>query len=101
MYGLNVTAYINWIVATIAGAFLGQWITNPQRFGLDYALPAMFIGLLVLLMMSRGTIRADMIAAVSAVVIVIVVTMVSSASVGVIVATMAAAAIGMAVDKWK
>lgn len=101
MHGLNVTAYLNWIAANIAGAFLGQWITNPQKFGLDYALPAMFIGLLVLLIISRAKIRVDIIVAISAVVIVIVVTMVSSASLGVIVATIAAAAIGMVVEKWK
>ncbi|GMK39382.1 branched-chain amino acid ABC transporter permease [Paenibacillus sp. CCS19] len=101
MNGLNVAAYLNWIAANIAGAFMGQWITNPEKFGLDYALPAMFIGLLVLLMMSRSKIRVDIIVAISAVIIVILVTMMSSASVGVIVATMAAAAIGMAVERWK
>ncbi|WP_155986934.1 hypothetical protein [Paenibacillus durus] len=45
---LNITAYVNWCAANIAGALLGQWIASPERLGLDYALPAMFIGLLVL-----------------------------------------------------
>lgn len=101
MHGLNVTAYVNWIVANVAGAFLGQWITNPQKFGLDFALPAMFIGLLVLLMVSRTKYAADIIVAISAVIIVVGVSLVTSASVGVIVATMIAATIGMVVEKWK
>ncbi|TCZ80795.1 branched-chain amino acid ABC transporter permease [Paenibacillus albiflavus] len=101
MHGLNIAAYINWIVATIAGAFLGEWITNPQKLGLDFALPAMFIGLLVLMMVSRAKIFVDVCVAIIAVVIVIGVTLVSSASVGVIVATIIAAIIGMVVEKWK
>ncbi|SEO97329.1 AzlC family ABC transporter permease [Paenibacillus sp. OV219] len=101
MHGLNITAYLNWIAANIAGAYLGQWITNPQKLGLDFALPAMFIGLLVLLMVSRGKIVRDVIVAISAVVVVIGVTLVSSASVGVIVATVIAATVGMVVEKWK
>ena len=30
------------------GALFGQWISNPEVFGLDFALVAMFIALLVL-----------------------------------------------------
>src|SRR5699024_5008910 len=36
MHGLNITAYANWIVANIAGAMFGQWISNPETYGLDY-----------------------------------------------------------------
>lgn len=53
MVGLNLTAYLNWIVANIAGGFFGNWIPNPEKFGLDFALPAMFIGLLVLQILSQ------------------------------------------------
>lgn len=101
MHGLNTAAYLNWIAANIAGAFFGQWITNPEKFGLDFALPAMFIGLLVLLMVSRSKIFIDIVVAICAVVIVVGVTLLSSASVGVIVATIFAATVGMVVEKWK
>ncbi|MEG0254279.1 MAG: AzlC family ABC transporter permease [Vagococcus sp.] len=46
--GLNVTAYIVWILSTLTGALLGNAIPNPYIFGLDYALVAMFIGLVIL-----------------------------------------------------
>jgi len=101
MHGLNVTAYLNWIIANIAGAFLGQWIVNPERFGLDFALPAMFIGLLVLQLVSRRKIMIDVMVVLSAVVIVIAVTKLVSGSAGVIVATCIASFVGMAVEKWK
>lgn len=101
MHGLNITAYVNWIVANIAGAFFGQWITNPQKLGLDFALPAMFIGLLVLLIVSRAKIAVDIIVAISAIIIVVGVTLVTSGSVGVIIATVVASIIGVVVEKWK
>lgn len=102
MFGVNIAAYVNWIIATIAGALLGQWIANPERFGLDFALPAMFIGLLVLLMADRvKKIVIDVVVAVSAVVIAVGVSLVSSSSVGVMTAIVLASTIGLVVEKWK
>ncbi|UDK95506.1 AzlC family ABC transporter permease [Lysinibacillus sphaericus] len=54
MDGLNITAYAFWILSCIAGAFLGQWVANPEKWGLDFALIAMFIALLVLQLSSVG-----------------------------------------------
>ena len=42
MFGLNITAHANWIIANLLGALLGGWIADPERYGLHYALPAMF-----------------------------------------------------------
>lgn len=44
-HGLNVMAYISWILATFFGGLFGAYIPNPEALGLDYALVAMFIGL--------------------------------------------------------
>lgn len=101
MHGLNVTAYLNWIIATLAGAFFGQWITDPEKFGLDFALTGMFIGLLVLQMASRKKVLKDLIVALSAVAIMIGTSFFLSGSMAVIAATVIAALIGMAVEKWK
>ncbi|KOY82402.1 AzlC family ABC transporter permease [Lysinibacillus macroides] len=54
MDGLNITAYTFWILSCVAGAFLGQWVANPEQWGLDFALIAMFIALLVLQLSSVG-----------------------------------------------
>lgn len=48
MNGLNITAYAVWVLSCFLGALFGKWIKNPEVFGLDYALTAMFIALLVL-----------------------------------------------------
>ncbi|MDC6268347.1 AzlC family ABC transporter permease [Lysinibacillus fusiformis] len=54
MDGLNLTAYIFWILSCVTGAFLGQWVANPEQWGLDFALVAMFVALLVLQLSSLG-----------------------------------------------
>ena len=43
--GLNLLAYLAWILATVLGALLGGFIPQPEIFGLDFALTAMFLGL--------------------------------------------------------
>lgn len=55
MHGLNLTAYIAWILSCLIGALIGEWLPNPIQFGLDYALVAMFIGLLYLQLISDKT----------------------------------------------
>ena len=54
MDGLNVTAYSFWIVSCTIGAFLGQWVATPEKWGLDFALVAMFVALLVLQLQAVG-----------------------------------------------
>lgn len=56
---LNVTSHLSWICSTILGAFVGNFIPNMETFGLNFALPAMFIALFFMtaenkLMVSTG-----------------------------------------------
>ncbi|MCZ8494944.1 AzlC family ABC transporter permease [Priestia megaterium] len=48
MNGLNITAYVSWVIACTAGAIFGHLLSNPEAFGFDFALTAMFLALLVL-----------------------------------------------------
>jgi len=48
MYGLNFAAYVCWGLSCLLGAVAGQWVENPEPLGLDFALTAMFVALLVL-----------------------------------------------------
>jgi 4-azaleucine resistance transporter AzlC len=47
MNGLNITAYLFWILSCVLGALVGKWISNPEALGLDFSLTAMFVALLV------------------------------------------------------
>ncbi|MNC18705.1 Inner membrane protein YgaZ [compost metagenome] len=101
MHGLNLTAYLNWFLANLAGAFAGQWIADPQQLGLDFALPAMFIGLLVLTIQSRSKLMTDLLVGAAAMLIAVFVSVLWSPSMGVITAVIAASTLGVFIEKWK
>ena len=48
MAGLNLSAYLSWAAANLAGALAGGWVGDTRALGFDFALPAMFGALLVL-----------------------------------------------------
>ena len=45
--GVSLGLYIEWLVFTIIGGLMGSFFGDPQTFGLDFALPATFIVLLL------------------------------------------------------
>lgn len=49
----NLVAYWVWAGASVVGAILGNFITDPQAWGLDFAIVAMFLGLLYLQIISE------------------------------------------------
>ena len=49
IFSLNHAAHLAWVVGTFIGAWLGESLSlDIKTFGIDYALPAMFIALLVM-----------------------------------------------------
>lgn len=101
MVGLNITAYLFWCAANIAGGLVGEWIPEPEKFGLDFALPGMFIGLLALQWISRKKYKLDFMVVMIAAVSVVAVSTIMPGSAAVIVAIMAAATGGMVIERWK
>jgi 4-azaleucine resistance transporter AzlC len=51
--GLNLTSHLGWICSTLLGAVLGGFIPDTDRLGLGFALPAMYICLLVMMIKRR------------------------------------------------
>lgn len=101
MLGLNVTAQVNWVFATLVGAWFGMWLPNPEQFGLKFALPAMFAGLVVQSLMQRKQLRTDLIVAGCAIVWFTLAFLWLPSHVAVIIAAIAAALTGMAVERWR
>ncbi|MBM7713551.1 4-azaleucine resistance transporter AzlC [Bacillus thermophilus] len=101
MLGLNVTAYVNWLLANLAGGYFGSWIEQPEAFGLDFALPAMFIGLLILQVINRPTISIELIVIAAAVIFTVMASQVVPTGIDVMIGTIIAACIGMVIEKWK
>jgi predicted branched-subunit amino acid permease len=63
---VNHTANLCWVVSTLVGARAGQ-VIPAGAFGVDYALPAMFLALLVLQIRSRLHVVAAAVAGAAAV----------------------------------
>ena len=55
---MNTAAYLTWCAFGVVGHRLGALIERPEVWGLDFALPAMFIGLLMLSCRNRSAIAA-------------------------------------------
>ncbi|MGB8954817.1 MAG: AzlC family ABC transporter permease [Tumebacillaceae bacterium] len=48
VFAVNITSQLSWVIGSWLGFFAGSKLTNIEAYGLDYALPAMFVALLLL-----------------------------------------------------
>lgn len=97
IFGLNLTAHVTWLAATVAGGLFGQAIPDTGALGLDFALPAMFVALLMLQATNRKQVAVAVVAAALAVGVGVLV----PGRWNVIVATVLAAGVGVWLDQWK
>lgn len=95
MAGLNLSSHMGWVLSTLLGALLGSYLGNTERLGLGFALPAMYICLLVF-MIKR---KSDVFVTLSAAVLCLTIGCLAPATMGnlfnVIIATVVAASLGM------
>jgi len=52
--GAELSLFITWNIATLAGALLGGSIPDPEKLGVDFVFPVAFIALLVPLLRGRA-----------------------------------------------
>lgn len=89
--GVNIFSHLSWIVNSAIGAALGNIIGNVERFGVNFALPAMFVALLVVQIKDRNTVWVAVIAGLLSVGI----RLITDSSVNIIAATVIAATVGV------
>ena len=101
MHGLNLTAYITWILSCFIGALIGEWLPDPTKFGLDYALVAMFIGLLYLQLISDKTKRLTnrVIAMLTVTVLLVLLLRFISSEMAILISTFAGCFMGVAMER--
>lgn len=99
MTGLNLTAYLNWILATGVGAIFGNLIPNYEVFGLDFALTAMFIGLLASSIKGTIVLSKSLVIVFSTIIILVGSTYFVSTNTGVLIAALSGALMGMVMKK--
>ena len=95
-FALNVTAQLSWICGSWLGVVAGQLIPDIKPLGLDYALPALFIALLVLQIQHRFHIIVALLTGILAVVLL----QFGLNRWNVIVATIIGATIGVILEQW-
>jgi len=96
VFATNVTAQVSWILGTALGVLLGSVIADVKPLGLDYALPAMFIALLILQIQDRVQVAVALLAGALSVGLLL-------AGLGqwnVIVATVIVATLGVMLERW-
>jgi 4-azaleucine resistance transporter AzlC len=93
---VNATAQISWILGTWLGITAGMLIRDVRPYGIDFALPAMFIALLVLQIRNRTQVLAALLAGLMSI------GLMQAGLTGwnVIVATVSAAALGVLFERW-
>ncbi|MDA8216003.1 MAG: AzlC family ABC transporter permease [Dehalococcoidales bacterium] len=55
----NSVIYAAWLISTLFGAQFGNVVANPERYALDFAFPAAFLGILVPQIRGRSFIAAS------------------------------------------
>ena len=95
-FGVNLTAQVSWVFGSWLGVVAGSLITDVKPFALDYALPAMFIALLV--MQIRGSIQIAV--ALATGVLAVGLLLAGMSQWYVIVATVMGATLGVVLEQW-
>lgn len=93
---LNMAAQTSWVLGTTLGVVAGNLITDVKPWALDYALPAMFIALLVMQIRDRVQVIVALVTGVLAVGLLLA----GMTQWHVIVATILGATLGMIFEQW-
>ncbi len=93
---LNLTAQLSWVLGTWLGIVAGQAIHDVRPYALDYALPAMFIALLVVQIKDRVLVAVTLLAGGLSVLFLAA----GMSQWNVIAATLAAATVGVLAEPW-
>lgn len=99
MLGVNIVAYLNWIVANLLGALFGSLIYDYKIFGLDFALSAMFIGLLISSLKEKDDKKISVVIVFSTVIALMLLIQFMSANTAIMIASILGAFIGVVMDK--
>ena len=97
VFALNGVAHASWFLGTLTGYGVSWLIPDTSRFGCDFALPGMFIALVVFQIKSRAFLIAGVAGALAA----IGIKALGFAHVAILLAAVIGALAGVGVEKWK
>lgn len=95
-FAINVTAQASWVLGSLLGYFAGGRIADVRPVGLDYALPAMFIALLVPQLVKPVYLLVAILSAILSVILLLA----GFSQSHVILATVIASTAGLGIEQW-
>lgn len=95
-FAINLTSQVAWVLGTGLGVVIGQKITTIEPFALDYALPAMFMALLVMQIKSHREVAVAVLSGFFSVGLMLL----GFEQWHVIIATVIGATIGVGMEQW-
>ncbi|MBW6465258.1 MAG: AzlC family ABC transporter permease [Brevefilum sp.] len=95
-FAINIVSHITWVLGGWLGVVAGQLVVEIEPLALDYVLPAMFIGLLVMQIKSRTQVWVALLAGTASVAFLLL----GFNQWHVIIATMIGATFGAWIDGW-
>ncbi|GEP20277.1 AzlC family ABC transporter permease [Pediococcus argentinicus] len=103
LHTANIISYLVWAAASVVGGLIGNLIPDPNRLGVDFALVAMFIGLLYLQVISDRSKKLSL--QLSVILFVLVAFYISlmfmSSNFAILLVTVLGCLFGMVLERWK
>ena len=99
MAGVNLAAYSSWFTGNLSGALLGSLIPSPEMLGLDFAIVAMFITILITQLTINRRTKRDLVIIGATVAAMLLFIQLGFSYLSIILATIVGASVGMAVEK--
>jgi len=94
---INFIGVIGWTISSFIGYIGSEMIPDTHAYGLDFALPAVFIGLLIMVIKNRFMLMVSLLSGILAVAL----QFVSSHGFEVLIATIIATTVGVFIARWK
>lgn len=99
MLGVNNSAHLSWLIGNVLGGLLGTLIPSPTALGLDFAIVAMFIGILVTQLDSNKRFNKDIIVVATTILAMLLFTILNFSYLSIVLATIVGATVGMVITK--
>lgn len=96
--GIHTTVHLVWVASTALGALLGNALGDLRVWGLDFALPAMFAGLIFMQMAHRKHKRLPLLITLLSAIVAITLTQYIASGWAVIIATLIGATMGLVLE---
>lgn len=96
LFGVALSAHISWILSTSIGALMGNILGDIKKYGINFALTAMFISLLIMQIKNKISLFVALFAGILAIVIYAI----WGTKLNILIAAVIAASIGVGLKQW-